>query len=516
MIIKPNMDWPPCNFMRYKMLEHNAWFSGDIDLLANFYNENVARAADYRGLGASGLFNGFWTRQISNRNKIITHVPIAGDIAETSANFLFSESPVIKIAQAHSKNAAAGYKESQDEFNELLENSLFYSKIVEAAEACAAIGGVYIKGAWDQELSKYPIPVIEQADRAIPTFRFGLLDSVIFWDVIEVDGNVSSNSKYYRLLEYYKRGSIEYELYKGTSDKLGELIDLNYFEATKGLKNVDTLGRLLAIYVPNMLPNRLDRNTSLGRSDYCGVESLMDSLDETFSSWARDIVVAQARVYVPEKFLENIADRKSFDVDEMLYVKLNVDPLTASGKDYVTVNQFDIRAEKFEKTSLNLLERIITAAGYSPQSFGLNIQGRAESGTALSIRERKSFLTKNKKEKYWGYALKEFCSIMTHIYSSFLGGGVELDSDFNISFSDSITNDLQELTGAVKMVADAAAASTETKVRMLHPEWGDEQINEEVAKIVEENNIGSFMPNPDSNLDLDEMKFKEKEEDEEE
>jgi hypothetical protein len=37
------------------------------------------------------------------------------------------------------------------------------------------------------------------------------------------------------------------------------------------------------------------------------------------------------------------------------------------------------------------------------------------------------------------------------------------------------------------MVSDAMAASTETKVRMLHTDWDEDQIKKEVEAIKEEN-----------------------------
>jgi hypothetical protein len=252
---------------------------------------------------------------------------------------------------------------------------------------------------------------------------------------------------------------------------------------------------LLAVYVPNVLPNRLDRNSYLGRSDYSGIEGLMDSLDEVFSSWVKDIALAQARILIPEDYLKNTGGKSRFNVDQMLYVQLDIDPAVEGSK--ITPQQFDIRADQFEKTSLNLLDRIITSAGYSPQSFGFKIEGRAESGTALTMRERKSFATKSKKENYWQAALQRVVELMVLVYNAELHGTLEADGLINVSFGDSITNDLNTVATAVKMVSDAMAASTETKVRMLHPDWDEDQILGEVDKVLEENGLGP-VENPDN------------------
>lgn len=501
MIIESGMKWPICDnkYLNWKMAEHSAWYSGDSEVLANFYNKYMAENflnVPYPIRNQES----FWSRQIKNQGEIFIHVPLAGDIAETSANFLFSEAPIIRIAEATGKNGSESYKKTQKDLDLMLMENGFFRKILESAETCAAIGGTFIKIAWDQELSPYPIPVIVQADRAIPEFKFGILTSVTFWKVLDED---THNNKIIRLFETYEKGSIRYEVYDGTDQKIGKKLDLKSFKETEDLEEVvETPDELFAVYIPNILPNRLDRNSYLGRSDYSGIEGLMDALDEVYSDWIREIALSQAKILLPESFLQmdksgSGRGKLRYNLDQSVYVRLDVDP-TVEGPN-ITPNQFEIRADEYEKTSLNLLDRIVTAAGYSPQSFGLNIQGRAESGTALSMRERKSFSTKSKKENYWQPSLKRLVHLMMLIYNT-IGGTMETDVNLNVAFSDSITNNLNEVSTSVKMLSDAMAASTETKVRLLHPDWEEEQILTEVDKIIEENQLG---PAPDPGLNLD-------------
>jgi hypothetical protein len=187
----------------------------------------------------------------------------------------------------------------------------------------------------------------------------------------------------------------------------------------------------------------------------------------------------------------------------MMYEELDVDPTAMT--DPIKATQFEIRSDQFEKTCLNLLDRIITSAGYSPQSFGLNIAGRAESGTALNVRERKSFATTNKKQSYWEPALKDLVKAMCLIKQAYLGGSFTCDLDaINIEFSDGISNNMSEVSNSVKTLSDAKAISTDTKVRMVHPEWTDEQVTEEVERILNDESAGTPMDNPE---DLTQMGF---------
>jgi len=55
------------------------------------------------------------------------------------------------------------------------------------------------------------------------------------------------------------------------------------------------------------------------------------------------------------------------------------------------------------------------------------------------------------------------------------------------------------------MLNEAIAISNETKIRMVHPEWTNEQIQNEVLKIQQENSVEI----PDVNLDFEQMKYQE-------
>lgn len=492
--ITEGMQWPPMDLERYKMKEHSTWYSGEAELLANFYFDNDLQNYLQLNYGTRNN-NKFWARQIKNQSNFFIHVPIANDISETSSAFLFSESPVIRF----SSSGSDAIMNDQDVLDDMLTQSGFFSKIIEAAEIASAIGGVFIKVAWDSEISEYPIPVIAQPEQAFPTFKFGELVKVTLVYEVENDG-----STIYRLAETIEKGKITNELYRGSSDNLGNLVSLNDCEATKGMQPmVDTADVMTCVYIPNMLPNKLDRQSPMGRSDYQGQETLMDALDEVFSAWMVDVQIARGKIHVPSGYIKSLGDgRGRFNIDNMAYEEMEVDP-TAMTKP-IEATQFEIRSEQFEKTCLNLLDRIITSAGYSPQSFGLNIAGRAESGTALNVRERKSFSTTNKKEAYWESGLRKIIIAMCMIKQAYLGGSFTCDLDINIAFADGISNNLSEVSNSVKTLSDAKAISTDTKVRMVHPEWTDKQVEEEVERILNDEQAGMPQDNPE---DLMEMSF---------
>ncbi|MFI0711706.1 phage capsid protein [Streptomyces inhibens] len=71
---------------------------------------------------------------------------------------------------------------------------------------------------------------------------------------------------------------------------------------------------------------------------------------------------------------------------------------------------------------------------------------------------------------------------------------VAIDERPHIQFGDAVPEDPQTTAQTLALLAQAEAASTDTKVRILHPDWSDEQVQAEVARIREE--AGTAVPDP--------------------
>ena len=139
------------------------------------------------------------------------------------------------------------------------------------------------------------------------------------------------------------------------------------------------------------------------------------------------------------------------------------------------------------------MTRIVTSAGYSPQTFGLQVQGAAESGTALRVRETRTYQTTAAKAQYWRDALADLFEMLLQVDRLHLGGTVTPERP-NVEMQDGIVQSAQELAQTVALMQQAQAASTDTRVRMMHPDWGEEQVSAEVQRINDEQ--GLTLPNP--------------------
>jgi A118 family predicted phage portal protein len=496
------IQWPPAEMAKEyaKFNEWAAWYSGDPARLREFY---AGFSADGQPLqiGSNGRpWFRFWSRASQDVNpssqRATLHVPVAGDLASMSGALLFGEEPKIRIAEAHdSKSVDASAKASEDRLQEILEEGGAYNRLIEAAETCAALGGVFLRPVWDEEVAPYPLIAVTQTDMAIPTFKWGVLTAVTFWRVLEENGNVVT-----RHLERHEKVSgsnavILHAVYQGNRTQLGVRLSDDTLAAMTGLEPVVELPfeDLDVQYVPNMRPNRLWRSSPLGLSDYSGSETILDSIDEVYASWMRDIRLAKARIVVPREYLD---EGGNFDLDHEIYTPVDMEPgATESGARAMLAHQFNIRYEEHLATVLELVERTVSNAGYSPQSFGLRIEGRAESGTALRIRENKTFLTQKRKSLWWGPALSTLAEHLLLIDIYIFGSAVEPFRP-TAELSDSITNDPVEMAQTVNTLKSAQAASTLTRVKLAQPDLTDDEAQAEADKIIEEEGIGAVAPDP--------------------
>ena len=459
-----------------KMKEWACWYSADTDKLLNFYTSDFNYPNTSRGK--------FWSKLEQQERQEKIHLPLAKDIAKTSADLLFSEKPRFIIPEAQKESPRQDSTLTQQRLNEIMKKNNSYSTLLEAGETCSALGGCYLKVNWDKDLRDVPLLRVAQADSAIPKFKYGYLKEVSFFKTVKKDGNIV-----YRLFEVHKVGKVINKLFKGNESYLGAEVDLNSIPETEGMENeIETgINDLLVRYVPNDLPNRIWREKPLGNSDLQGLESLLDSLDEVYSSWMREIRLSKADKIVPEGWLSYNSSTGTLEYkDQMTYTGMNIPPDEMQEPKLI---QPSMRENSYKQTCLHLIERIVTSAGFAPQSFGLNIKGRAESGTALRVRERKSLKTISKKQKYFKQPLEEILNILLKVDSVHFNSGVNPDYSVRVEFADSIKDDPTEISESLRNLEQAQAMSIEQKVKYLNPDWTDNEVNKEVNKIKEEKGL---------------------------
>lgn len=529
-----DQQWPPLHMQPAydKMAEWAAWYSGDPQRLLQI-------AAQPTNANTGVAWWRFWARNRQSADgasqRALLHVPVASDLAALSGALLFGEPPKVRVRTARADEVneeppplsplemAEGKSpeprklkpESPEDKSEarllqIIEEGGVYARLVEAAESAAALGGVYIYPVWDTDLRDFPLMAVAQSDMAVPEFRHGILTAVTFHKILDDRGN----NKVIRLLERHevegtgesRKAVVLSAVYEGTVDRLGARVTLGVGDTYSGRPpeaRVELPFKELDVeYVPNIKPNRLWRAEHLGVADIQGSETLLDALDETYASWMRDVRLAKARILVPREYLRADTDNGNepvFDLDQEIYVGMDMEPGLTQDSRSMLAHQFNIRYLEHRETSRELMDRIVSNAGYSPATLGHSnsVEGSRGTGTALRIAEHKTLLTLRRKGSWWRSAVSNVLYRMMLIDKEFFGQSTEAIRP-TVDISDSIIDNPLELAQTALALNTALAASIETRVRIVNPDWNEAEVDAEVIRI--QNEQEAAKPPPSAGL----------------
>ncbi|MFI0406593.1 phage portal protein [Actinomadura sp. 3N508] len=489
--------WPPPELapIHDRMAVWSAWWTGEPDELEYVYGGSGAaavrppnwprrrplnRPSQYRGGIVGALARMFWGRPTpegEQRSKL--HMPIASDISTVSANLLFADPLTFKT----------DHKATTERLQEFQDDGM-QATLREAAETASALGGVYLRTSWDKAISDRSWLSVVQPDCAIPTFRYGRLREVQFWTVIEDDGQ----QRVVRHLETHAPGVIRHQVYAGTPTSLGALVPLGDYEETepfaKLVENGDAIPTgidLLTVgYIPNIRPNRIWRTlpegVNLGRSDYQGAEQFMDALDEAWTSWMRDLRLGKARILADRALLESEGRGQGarLDLDREVFTPVEINPMSSQA--LINEVQFDIRVQEHQDTTQALLETIVRACGYSAQSFGLAGE-TALTATEVQARKEQSFQTKAHKINYVRPVLAHMNHALLALDEAVFDRRGLRPQPPAIEWAPGITPDPADTAQTVSLLVSARAVSLRTRVEMVHPDWDEPRVLQEVDRI---------------------------------
>lgn len=495
--------WPPPAYQpAYSAYaDWDAWNAGNPDRLRERYqnrgkeqSSNRTRPSQFAG-GIIGRFSRWlWGNPppLDSRDARL-HVPLPADLAATAANLLFAEMPTLTVPTG--AGAGAGQRIEQ-----LLEDGLAQT-LLHAAEAASALGDVYLTPVIDLEVSPNAFLAAHHADAAIPVLRWGRLVEVTFWSTVAVDGQT-----HWRLLEHHSPGRIEYGLFQGSPDQLGRRVPLAERAEVAHLASLvdegsgqDTgLTMLDVVRIPNAGPQRLWRTDPLlrylGRADFDGAEQWFDALDETWTAWMRDIRLAKARLTIPEYMLQGAGPGAGamWDPDREIYSAINAMPEQRAG---ITASQFAIRHVEHKATADSIVELVLRHVGISPQTVGDAPDGQPVTATEIQQRERQTFVTRGQRIQVWGPRLAKAIELLMAVERA--AGLSTLEPVVpGVEFGDGVGDNPETLARTAELLRRAEAVSTETLVRLVHPDWEDQRVNAEVARILAEN--GRTVQDPES------------------
>lgn len=507
--------WPPLQYRNgFEDIDvWDAWYAGDIEKLEWLYATNRLLNKTSLWGQVRRRFFGTPTPLQSSQVPVKTHVPLPASIAAMSRSLLLEEMPTFLFvsptgdgdSDADDVISPAAAK-ANARLEELLDDDA-HEALGQALELTSAHGGSYVRVTWDKQvIPDRPFLAVTPAAAAIPDFRHGRLTGVTFSETLPTPDGENGT---WRLLERHEPGTIEWGLFQSQApEALGTRLPLTEHPQTKYLaqvvdqnSTVKTGSDLLtAVYLPNLTPNRKRRTDPVaknyGRSDFDGVEDLFDALDEAVTSLMRDLRLGKARIMVPDDMLTSLGAGKGavFNEDQEVFTALKKAAGSAQNQQsFINLYQPNIRASDHLSIIAELINEIYTAAGYSPQTFGDESAAGVRTATEISAKEKLTALTRSKKITVLRGRLATLAAAMLDVDRfAFNGPGRPAGMLPDVEWQDDAGEDAFQQAQQIQLLYQAESISTFERVKWLHPDWDDEQIDTEVHRIRDEFGPGPF------------------------
>lgn len=425
-----------------------------------------------------------WTESGPVRRESRIHVPVAADLALTAADFLFGGG--VNITTAETAN--------DDLLAEVLPGIL--DKLTLGADRASGVGEVYYRVGWEDERA---FVSLVDAAKVSPTWRYGRM----------TQATVRHNLPRYEdrdwiHYETYRPGTITHELYlidAGDSNPVRQPLarhpeTLAIVEDVEDLPDEERLtiqeltidlpgdgalkGRLALKPILNKDPR--DPGRPGGASDTDGSEMLMAMVDNAITSLDRDVRLGKARVIVDENMLNRNSENLTgirFDSTAEIFA-----PIMASNYkgEILQVVQFDVRAEAHLATARDAIRRIVALAGYSPESLVTEASAAPEAAAARRLREARSLRTTGSKAARWIPVITEIVQDVMVIQAALRNQALAIP-ELAVELRESVSPDLAERAVLVTQMVAAKVMARRTGIQMLHPDWDDARVTEELDLI---------------------------------
>ena len=367
----------------------------------------------------------------------------------------------------------------QIKLEELLDANDLDPFLQESAEVIGAEGRGGIVVARDEEIDEnIPFLTFLPEDRCLWDVRYGrkIVGGIAVYEHAPPPADGGYTREVYRMFEEHKAGTVDREVWKGGPTDQGTKVERGKWpEVWKDVEeHIDT-----GLDVPLMY--RWD-NVPGGYSDGQGLSVLLDRLDEAESGMVdkerktKPVVVASKKLSDEngEVNLEGVvfAGDENFDASMM-------DP----SKSLIDVAQPVLMAEDHIDYIDHVRAMIVQHAGYSSATWGIGEEGRTDSGTALQLRQARTLLTRAGKERM---ATDTIARALGAALAWYDRDGAEVKvKDYipDVALGIGLPTDPVEKANELSTRKTAGIVSLRQAVRESHPDWSEDQVDEEVDLI---------------------------------
>lgn len=428
----------------YNLQEKYLWFLGKEDYLADFYQTQTNNESLYYDTREE-----YYYSKVGENIRAV-HSGIPSLISYSKSRLLTSGG--VKLSVVDNKNNEL---ESETKLlNEIVkDNNLI--KIIKKSIVTQSWGGkVAWKISYDSNISEYPIVELYNPLEYKSFLKRGRLDKIVFPKEYEKSKNK------YCLEEEYTKGGIFYYLYEIDGDKKIP-VPLDELEETKDLKDVTFKDKTMI----------LAGECTEEKSDYDGLISEFDALDEAWSQLMDEIRLGRSEVYVPEILLTN----RTFDKFRKNYAVLGSD-MRENATNKIDHIQPDIRPEQYATTINVITNNILINVGLNAFTVGIDDGiGANSSGEALAKREANSLRTRKEMVENWESFLDEMIYKLMYAYYNFKKKHFNKNIQGKTTFGEYITPSREEIINQIKLLVDSNIIDTEKALEEVYNDIDEEE-----------------------------------------
>lgn len=408
--------------------------------------------------------------------EIFTPLAVGREVCLFSADMLFSAPPKIT------------YDKNPDKLDEILKENKLNSRAIEMAGIVAAEGRGALRIIRDPAISDVPLITHVHNDQLIWQESHGAFvrgGSVVI-EREKATGYTGGSGVIYRLIEHHTRGLVERRLYRGTATTLGSRVDLKEFDEFATLQERENTG----VDKPTLV--RWD-NVPGGYSDMEGAEAVLDAINIEVTRGMEKSDKSRPIRFADGALFDEAGNADLGGVIPLRRGKLL--DLEETPEKLFGVIQPDFASDAQISWLEWLIDGSLTTMGYSKASYGRDQGGSADSGKALRIRQSRTLLKKAGKDLM---VTDSWVTAIAIALAMELSGESVSEHEPTFELGDGLPRDALE--DAQEAAAWGDSISLEERVRLRRPDYTDEQVDEEIARIEKRQRIATTPRVPTLNL----------------
>ena len=433
----------------------------EADILENIRLHSALRRSD-----AVALKPRDWS---SDRHYVVD--PLGKRIVGAKADLVFGEDPIFTAATEQDQPALDG----------LVTDNKLPSQLQGAERVCSGEGEVWWR-VYANALMRYPCIQWLSREFVVPLFQGQILVAAAFVSELDL---LPKDNKVYRHVEVQADGIVRNYLFAAdkSSHSIGDEVSLDAHPDTRDL--LEEWNHGLGLLCGRIL-NDEDLDPSFGISDFEGVEDLLLALNEATTIGTENArQTAKVRLAVPSSYLDE-SGKFPAGADIIVIPETDRDPDKPDAG--LTQIEWSFDAGALKEWIDHLVDTCLTRTRTAPQLVGRNTEG-AQTGPALRARLLDSVLDAHGKGRYWDDGLPQ-CLLAAQQVDALSEEDGGLGNDWTrpseppaVERQSVLPEDETERSQRVTAEFGALLKSRRTAIEDLHPDWSEDQVEEEVQRI---------------------------------